>query len=237
MKSLKVCSISDSHQHPLPKILEGVEADILIIAGDWSMQATFKEIADFKEGLKAVRPQFGSVVIISGNHEVGIANNPNLMQEIEQECNIKYLCNSFTSVMRYYSDAPVEAPDEYVYIYGSPYTPKFGGWAYMGYPDEMQKNWARVPEGLDILVSHGPPFGILDTVDTLLGPQSVGCEELRKRLDSMDAPPSVVLFGHIHRNHGSFRWVTSKGKMIDCYNVAVVGEDYQIKCPPTIFYI
>jgi hypothetical protein len=61
--------------------------------------------------------------------------------------NCIYLENEFTIVHGYK-------------IYGSPLTPEFCGWAFMYQTDEeAKKNWEKVPDDVDILVTHGPPYG------------------------------------------------------------------------------
>lgn len=85
-------------------------------------------------------------------------------------------------------------------VWGSPWTPQYGeGWAFMADRGAFQKRWARIPEGLDVLVTHGPPFGILDATYTKTGGTAlVGCRALQKRLRAMQVPPKVHLFGHVH---------------------------------------
>lgn len=48
-------------------------------------------------------------------------------------------------------------------IYGSPYTPTFFDWAFnldIGKP--LQAKWEQIPLDTDILITHGPPYNILD---------------------------------------------------------------------------
>ena len=67
--SVRVIAISDTHSHSLPSILEGCEADLLLVAGDWSYKATPQEIRNFISDLKAIRSKFKEIVWINGNHE------------------------------------------------------------------------------------------------------------------------------------------------------------------------
>ncbi len=57
-----------------------------------------------------------------------------------------------------------------------------------------------IPEGTDILITHGPPYGILDkTFDKL----SVGCQDL---LDAViKIKPKYHIFGHIHESNGHIK--------------------------------
>ena len=63
----------------------------------------------------------------------------------------------------------------------------------------IARKWASIPEGLDILVTHGPPMGILDRTAT---DEAVGCEALRDRIAAMERPPRLHVFGHIHEAYG-----------------------------------
>lgn len=47
-------------------------------------------------------------------------------------------------------------------IWGSPVTPSYGGAFGMSRAPDRRRHWARIPEGLDILIAHGPPFGLLN---------------------------------------------------------------------------
>lgn len=93
-------------------------------------------------------------------------------------------------------------------LWGSPWTPHFGNWAYNfapaingGYADAM-KHWAQIPADTDILITHGPPRGILDDIP---GPKLVGCPFLRAQLDAGRRKPKLHVFGHIHGARGQLR--------------------------------
>ncbi len=60
-------------------------------------------------------------------------------------------------------------------------------------------HWAQIPEDLDILITHGPPYRILDY--TIEG-EYAGDLELVERLYQLDNPPKYHLFGHIHEGYG-----------------------------------
>jgi Icc-related predicted phosphoesterase len=57
--------------------------------------------------------------------------------------------------------------------------------------------WKKVPENLDILITHGPPKGILDANGK---GDSVGCTRLREVVD--EKAPKLHIFGHIHESFG-----------------------------------
>ncbi|KAG7005187.1 hypothetical protein G7Y79_00021g050540 [Physcia stellaris] len=94
-------------------------------------------------------------------------------------------------------------------MYVSPYTPAFGDWAFAYKSDEDRYNKPShtangvtsiatnpIPEGVDIVMTHGPPKGILD-----MCPQgNVGCQNLRRALHR--TKPQMHCFGHIHEGYG-----------------------------------
>ena len=94
-------------------------------------------------------------------------------------------------------------------IYVSPYTPAFGDWAFAYKPGEDRYNEPShtaqdvasiatnpIPDGVDVVMTHGPPKGILD-----LCPQgNVGCGNLRRALHRVK--PKMHCFGHIHEGYG-----------------------------------
>ena len=78
-------------------------------------------------------------------------------------------------------------------IYGSPWQPEFCGWAYnLPRGQALADKWAMIPDDTDILVTHGPPAGILDG--------DLGCLNLRRRVDELNL--KLHVFGHIHYSWG-----------------------------------
>ena len=71
----------------------------------------------------------------------------------------------------------------------------------MSKASDRRKHWARIPEGLDILVTHGPPLGILDQAPG--SERHEGCPELMQAV--LQAKPRLHVFGHIHAGFGTLR--------------------------------
>lgn len=112
-------------------------------------------------------------------------------------------------------------------IYGSPYTPSFGqSWAYMRNRAKMHDIWQMIPDDTDILITHGPPAGVLDLaydVETRK-PIPVGCLSLYKRV--LAVKPQVHAFGHIHQEDRLLNYGlrTIAGTPTTFVNCAVVGK-------------
>ena len=76
-------------------------------------------------------------------------------------------------------------------------TPIFGGWPFMKKDDMLSKYWNNIPDSTDILITHGPPYGILDNNGrgTFCGSKS-----LLERVQILK--PKYHIFGHIHESYG-----------------------------------
>ena len=87
---------------------------------------------------------------------------------------------------------------------------------------ERGQYWDQIPDNLDVLITHGPPFGILDqiTSDT----EHFGCEELLKAVE--EKKPKVHIFGHIHGGAGTF-----DNGVTRFVNAAYLNESYRPLAP------
>lgn len=227
--SVKIIGISDSHSHPLKQIIGDQTADVLAIAGDWSYKAAPKEVFQFEEDLNSVRDQFLEICWINGNHELGLEDTPSLSREIAERTRTHYLEDSGVTF---------NIRGEEIKIWGSPITPYFGGWAYNRRRGaEIRRHWEMIPEGLDLLITHGPAHRT--NMDYLnWSDEYVGCEDLREVLVDMLGSPKYHISGHIHIGAGKkFMLRTNHDKIIQCMNVAICNETYEPVNPPTIFYI
>ena len=92
----------------------------------------------------------------------------------------------------------------------------------------IEAHWNLIPESTDVLITHGPPYGILDEVIRRDGGlEHAGCRSLLKRV--LDIAPGFHLFGHIHESRGSFE----EGGVYFC-NVSTMDERYRIRHSPVV---
>jgi Icc-related predicted phosphoesterase len=198
--------------HELHREVEIPSGDVLICVGDFTMfSRSMSAIEDFNEWLGEL--PHGHKIIVPGNHE----------SFLETEPQRRSLLDNATVLI----DESIEI--EGLRIYGSPMTPLFG--AAFGKPShkERRRHWGEIPNDTDVLITHGPPFGVLD-----LSPDSaepMGDPELRDRVREL---PSIKLhaFGHVHGAHGS---VEKDGVMF--VNVALVGSLFSLEHAPTVLRI
>jgi len=188
---MKIVLISDTHGlHRVvgPKL---PEADILIHAGDiLNSGKRIEEVASYALWLKTESHKFNHIIQIAGNHDFHL-------QDQKRLC-IEMMAEKIEEKFHYLENEEVVIDD--IKFYGSPITPTFCNWAFMedrGAP--IKKYWDAIPEDVNVLITHGPPHGILDFVhyDKI----HVGCEELKKKIDSLKNL-KIHCFGHIHETRG-----------------------------------
>lgn len=209
----RITFISDTHgqhKHYTNKSQGNLlgSGDVLIHAGDVSNMGKSTEIYDFLNWFSDV--DYTHKVFIAGNHDWGFEVITEI-PEIFREKNVHYLFDSMVEI-------------DGLKIYGSPWQPEFYNWAFnlprMG--KEIDLKWSLIPEGLDILVTHGPAWGLLDITPNNL---NVGCELLQKRI--MEVKPKIHVCGHIH---GSYGQKTFDG--VEYINAALLSESYKPKNKP-----
>lgn len=211
---MKLVLISDTHNREI----ELPEGDVLIIGGDLTKSGTRSQITMFNEWISRESHKFKhKPIAVAGNHDFMFETDREMAERLLPSC--------------------VYLEDELLVldgkkIYGSPWTPTFFNWAFMkDRGADIRERWDLIPDGLDLLVTHGPPWGILDEV--VRSKHHVGCEELRTVLTKdMQVPPRFHAFGHIHEGHGTH--VTDKTTFC---NVSICDEDYMPTNPPTVIEI
>ncbi len=113
-------------------------------------------------------------------------------------------------------------------VFGSPFTPMFFDWAYMKPREELDAVWSTIPDNTDILITHGPPKGILDmTRDWRTKvPIHVGSKSLTKHVQQR-IKPRIHAFGHLHDEDGiqNFGSITrGDTQFINCSCVNLNGQ-------------
>lgn len=177
---MKLVLISDTHgKHRQFDIPDG---DVLIHAGDIMSDGWDSfEIRDFNNWLGEL-PQIRKIVI-AGNHDW-------LFEKHRSTRNL--LTNAI-----YLEDSGTEIDG--VKFWGSPVQPEFMNWAFNRKRGEkIKKHWGLIPEGTDVLITHGPPAGFRDW--TRPGNESLGCRNLRETVSKIK--PKLHVFGHIHGGYG-----------------------------------
>jgi len=206
---LKFVVLADTHsRHRGVRLPKG---DVLVHAGDISYRGEKLEIQDFFNWF--CKQDFEHKIFIAGNHDFLFekAKDKELAKLIPEE--IIYLNDNGTSINN-------------INIWGSPITPKFFNWAFNRTRGEaIRKHWNLIPPDTNLLITHGPPFGILDQV---ANDRHVGCKDLLHTIKEIK--PEVHVFGHIHESYG-----TTKSLGIKFINASLTNETYELINKPLVF--
>jgi Icc-related predicted phosphoesterase len=180
----KIVCLSDTHNYNEQIFVP--DGDILIHAGDATMQGSAPEIVLFNRWFRNL--PHAHKIFVAGNHDWLF------------ETSSQFARTLLDSSIHYLKDSSVEI--ENLKIYGSPYQPRFFDWAFnLMRGAELAEKWKLIPDETDVLITHGPPFGILDEVPRQYFIENTGCEELRKRVETIK--PKLHIFGHIHCGYGT----------------------------------
>lgn len=183
---MKVVCISDTHG--MHSRLEMPPGDLLVHAGDFSWQGRPREVMGFLEWFEAQPYRYKA--FIAGNHEVTFEKYPETVREWVRPFLSDRLC--------YLQDSGVTF--EGTSIYGSPWQPWFCDWAFnLRTAAELHVKWSRIPDGTDVLITHGPPHMYGDWVDR---DENVGCRELLRKV--LQVKPQLHVYGHIHEGYGMY---------------------------------
>jgi len=223
MATLKLLAMSDMHgQLPEPARV-ATPADVAVIAGDITPKSQMYYggtasgrytqmrwiLNEFLPWLTLLPVRH--VVLTWGNHD-HVGEHPDLLPDSVWPARVHVLVNRSVTI-------------DGVSFHGVPHTPRFHNWAFNDddTPGALGRRWAQVPVGTDVLVSHGPPFGVCDTArrgDS----DPLGSRTQAAWLQSADPNrPRVVICGHIHGSGGQSATCGDS----HVYNVALVDESYR----------
>jgi Icc-related predicted phosphoesterase len=210
---MRIVLLSDTHGlHDRVVVPDG---DILVHAGDLTPQGTLKEVMHVSGWLRSLPHKHK--VVIAGNHDWLFERDPKLALEFLQGEGIVYLQDSEVTI-------------EGLRFYGSPWQPWFCNWAFNVTRGALRPHWDKIPSGLDFLITHGPPMGILDQAAPHLGSEHVGCQELMEAIER--AKPKYHVFGHLHGSSGIRRYENTT-----FINASVCNEAYQLANPPRVLEV
>lgn len=103
---------------------------------------------------------------------------------------------------------------------GIPYVTGLPGWAFNVEEDWLYK-WLKEQGEPDVVVSHSPPYRILDNY--------FGSLAMNKWFYELEKKPEVWICGHIHEAYGAERI-----ERCTFYNVCMCNEKYEQANPPVV---
>lgn len=235
---MRITHISDTHNkhNQITKDLPG--GDIIIHSGDMSSIGRKNEILRFLNWFTNL--PYTHKIFVAGNHDLSFDSEVLFRKKYDYfEGYIEYntpvvdgkpewLSNELANLSNgtHYlenSDITIDG----IKIWGSPYSAKFGReWAFnVNRGADSKKLWDTIPSDANIVITHGPIFGILDkTNDNRI----VGCEDLRRTI--MKINPDFHLCGHIHESYGYSQFGDTH-----CINGSNVSLNYDYKNKPVTF--
>ncbi len=166
---MKLIFISDTHG--CHRELNLPEGDMIIHAGDICNQGNVSHVEDFLQWYSDLDYKYK--IFIQGNHDRDLNQNNESIIPTELPNNLIYLHHSSIEI-------------DGLKIWGSPFQ-----------EENEESDWSMIPEDADIIITHNPPHGILDTAPS---GNLRGVEKLRERIEKIQ--PKLHLFGHIHFSYG-----------------------------------
>lgn len=196
---MRIVCLSDTHsRHAGLAVPAG---DVLVHAGDLTGMGSPEEVEETAAFLRAL--PHPHKVVIAGNHDFLFQHEPDRARRSVEG-------------LGYLEDG--EATVAGLRFWGAPWQPWFLDWAFnlpRGAP--LRAKWERIPAGIDVLVTHGPPLGHGDRTHD---GRHVGCADLLAAVRRVG--PRLHVFGHIHEGHG----ITREGPTT-FVNASVCTHDYQ----------
>ena len=184
---MKIFHISDTHgKHTDFTDSIPNDVDVLIHSGDFSDLGIQEETEFFLRWFKSLPAKHK--ILIAGNHDFTLDENHYEFAEFDMS-GIHYLNNESIEI-------------EGLKFYGNPLVlmPLGGSFTYYEEADG-ELIWRDIPDDTDVLITHGPAFGILDKEEKYSGTKRFGCRALLERLEGL-YKLKAHCFGHIHQARG-----------------------------------
>ena len=184
--------VSDLHGH-YPKLQGG---DLLIIAGDLTDGEQEVDYLKFYSWLH--KQNYTKFIVIAGNHDNSIEREETIIKFLDQTVYLQDEGTEFGGLK----------------IWGSPWTQTFEDMnprckAFtMDTEEELAEKWKLIPDDVDILITHSPPYGIRDEIHSTqqCASMHVGSTSLFERIveiqEKGEKKERLLICGHIHEGCG-----------------------------------
>ena len=252
---MKICAISDLHGY-LPNYIE--PCDIVCICGDiipLNIQKNYEASLAWLSGpfqSWALNLDCKKVIFIAGNHdfvfetlhnsEVHTCDQHQVYPHSKLYFTSSRICetlfqmdNDYDPKILYLCDNTYKYED--VTFYGTPWCPELRNWAFYANNKQLLNEFNKIPDDVDILITHCPPkYGlqgvVLETNYNYM--QDFGCVELQQVIDERFLMKDMwVLSGHIH----SGKHDIEKMNNVKYRNCSLKDENYEVTYQPFYFEI
>ncbi|KAM0438750.1 hypothetical protein ACHAPT_001508 [Fusarium lateritium] len=210
--------LSDTHGAQIPEDRKPRDAfDVVIHCGNLTQQSKLKEFGAAIRLLKDIDAPLK--LVIAGNHDFTL-DTPIFKKKMDEahppleRSLVVRDYGDFGDAIRLFDQAMhpgIKFLDEGTHhftlengarltVYASPYTPSVNDWGFQYDPEEGHQ-WP-MKQGVDIVMTHGPPKGIFDLTES----RRIGCPKLFEAVAG--AKPLMHCFGHVHGSWGAglVRW-------------------------------
>ena len=236
-ESLTLVCISDTHMRH--KYFDDTfpNGDVLVHTGDASNFGSFDELKEF--ALWFAQQPHKYKIFVPGNHDMlfdekfyDVYYKEWTIGKKESSLKIKQLMAKLGIIVLIDESIVIEN----IKFYGTPWTIIEHPWqtAFQLPADKMVTKWEHIEEDTDILLTHSPPYGILDKC--LFGGSNTGCKELM-RVVKEKIKPAVHVYGHEHGEPGIQQHIYQSGQCTYFGNAASVSEYYITRRNPLVFSI
>ncbi|KAK1999410.1 calcineurin-like phosphoesterase [Colletotrichum falcatum] len=206
----KILILSDTHGMDIPAEINLREpVDVVIHCGDLTETSSLVEYKNTLQLLRKINAPLK--LFIAGNHDLSLdppalrrkvkeaerLSNESFESSINKELDeIQSLIEEAKAEKTLYLE---EGSHQFVLdngalmkIYASPFTPSTEGWAF-----EYSTHDFNIDSGIDIVITHGPPRGVMD----ISGGKRIGCPQLFRAV--AHSQPKIHCFGHVHQGWGA----------------------------------
>lgn len=178
-RTYRVVIVSDTHERH--REIQVPAGDVFIHCGDVTIfSKSTAAIRDFNDWLGALPHPIK--ILVPGNHDFAF----------EKQAGRDLITTAVVLIDEGFQVTGLR-------IWGSPVTPMRGGAFGVGAEHERIKIFARIPDDTDILITHGPPFGLLDR--SFNSGEHIGCHQLLGAVRRVK--PRIHAFGHVHGAYGT----------------------------------
>lgn len=199
---MEIICISDTHNNHQKLLVPN--GDVLVHAGDVTERGTEREVRAFLKWFS--NQPHRHKIFIAGNHDFFL-----------EKLTAEKLAELLPENVHYLDETQLELDG--VLFWGSPMTPGNGNWAFSEY---RFNRWRNIPQKTDVLITHTPPYGILDVSSAK---KALGSKALLERILSIK--PKYHIFGHTHENYGKVK----RGETI-FVNATTFNQNEKLVNPP-----
>lgn len=229
---MKIVVISDTHTKH--KRLTIPECDVLVHCGDFTWDGKFWDVWRFVHWLE--KQPARHKVVIAGNHDLTLDHNGSKYNPRTRGLLSKCMDNS----IHYLEDSGIEIDG--IKFYGTPWTPWFYDWGFNGIIDanlafyrgvSLTERYSLIPEDVQVLICHGPPYDILDKTLCRDQDDRRGSVEMRKLTSEKLTQLGLYLCGHIHEARG----MEMADGGVTFINASTLDRSYEIVRPPMVIHL